>query len=114
MMQEVYEALESRDIVHPDGGCFARHSDPPEAGEEAIPPRGARCRRESDEDAFVLQLIQKLDCPVFLIINKIDLVLRSKLLPLIERFSAMHPFAEVIPISAQQERWSGYVAGEAG
>ena len=50
-----------------------------------------------------MQLIQKLDCPVFLVINKIDLVLRSKLLPLIERFSALHPFAEVIPISARKK-----------
>ncbi len=50
-----------------------------------------------------MQLIQKLDCPVFLVINKIDLVLRSKLLPLIERFSALHPFAEVIPISASKK-----------
>jgi GTP-binding protein Era len=38
-----------------------------------------------------MQLIQKLDCPVFLVINKIDLVLRAKLLPLIERFSALYP-----------------------
>ena len=48
-------------------------------------------------------LIQKLDCPVFLVINKIDLVLRSKLLPLIERFSALYPFTEVIPISARKK-----------
>jgi len=51
----------------------------------------------------VMQLIQKLDCPVFLVINKIDLVLRSKLLPLIERLSGLHPFAEVIPISARKK-----------
>src|ERR1700679_3336788 len=50
-----------------------------------------------------MQLIQKLDCPVFLVINKIDLVLRSKLLPLIERFSALYPFSEVIPISASKK-----------
>ena len=40
---------------------------------------------------------------MFLVINKIDLVLRAKLLPLIERFSALHPFAEVIPISARKK-----------
>ena len=98
MMQEVYEALESRDIVLLMVDA-SRHADPPEAGEK--PSR--RLEREQIEDAFVLQLIQKLDCPVFLIINKIDLVLRSKLLPLIERFSAMHPFAEVIPMSARKK-----------
>ena len=95
MMQEVYEALESRDIVILLVDA-ARYSEAPPPGKKPSP----RAERESSEDAFVLQLIQKLDCPVFLVINKIDLVLRSKLLPLIERFSALHPFAEVIPISA--------------
>jgi GTP-binding protein Era len=50
-----------------------------------------------------LLLIQKLDCPVFLVINKIDLVVRATLLPLIERFSALYSFAEVIPISARKK-----------
>jgi GTP-binding protein Era len=98
MMQEVYEALESRDIVilMVDAG---RYSEPPLPGKKL----SARAERESSEDAFVMQLIQKLDCPVFLVINKIDLVLRSKLLPLIERFTTMYHFAEVIPISATKK-----------
>ncbi len=97
MMQEVYEALESRDIVILMVDA-ARYSEPLPPGKKP----SARAERESSEDAFVLQLIQKLDCPVFLVINKIDLVLRSKLLPLIERLRALHPFAEVIPISASK------------
>jgi GTPase len=98
MMQEVYEALESRDIVILMVDA-SRYSDPPLPGKKQSP----RAERESSEDAFILQLIKKLDCPVFLVINKIDLVLRSKLLPLIERFSALYPFAEVIPISASKK-----------
>jgi GTP-binding protein Era len=94
MMQEVYEALESRDIVILLVDA-ARHSEPEN--------RSRRAEKESGEDAFVLQLIQKLDCPVFLVINKIDLVVRATLLPLIERFSALYPFAEVIPISARKK-----------
>jgi GTP-binding protein Era len=97
MMQEVYEALESRDIVLLMVDA-ARHS---EFRDEAN--HSKRAQREREEDAFVLQLIQKLDCPVFLVINKIDLVIRGKLLPVIERFSALHPFAEVIPISARKK-----------
>ena len=116
MMQEVYEALESRDIVLLMLDA-SRHSEPPEVSAPVVSAEGGatsgpvsprrkqspRAERESKEDAFVMQLIQKLDCPVFLVINKIDLVLRSKLLPLIERFSALHPFAEVIPISATKK-----------
>jgi GTP-binding protein Era len=98
MMQEVYEALESRDVV-------ILLVDAARLSEPALPGKklSARAERESTEDAFVMQLIRKLDCPVFLVINKIDLVLRSKLLPLIERFTAMYPFAEVIPISATKK-----------
>ena len=98
MMQEVYEALESRDIVILMVDA-ARYSEPPAPGKKL----SARAERERNEDEFVMQLIKKLECPVFLVLNKIDLVLRSKLLPLIERFSAMHPFAEVIPISASKK-----------
>ena len=98
MMQEVYEALESRDIVILMIDA-ARYTEPLAPGKKT----SARAERESSEDEFVLQLIQKLDCPVFLVINKIDLVLRSKLLPLIERFRALYPFAEVIPISAAKK-----------
>ena len=98
MMQEVYEALESRDIVILMVDA-ARYSAPAEEGKKRSP----RAERAASEDAFVLQLIGKLDCPVFLVINKIDLVLRSKLLPLIERLSALHSFAEVIPISASKK-----------
>jgi GTP-binding protein Era len=94
MMQEVYEALESRDIVILLVDA-ARHSEPEN--------RSRRAEKENVEDAFVLQLIQKLDCPVFLVINKIDLVVRATLLPLIERFSALYSFAEVIPISARKK-----------
>ncbi len=98
MMQEVYEALESRDIVILMVDA-ARYSEPLPPGKKP----SARAERESSEDEFVLQLIQKLDCPVFLVINKIDLVLRSKLLPLIDRFRAVYAFAEVIPISAAKK-----------
>ncbi len=54
------------------------------------------------EDEFVLGLVRKLDCPVFLVINKIDLIRREELLPLIERLMAEFKFAEVIPISARK------------
>ena len=57
---------------------------------------------EQSEDAFVFDLVRKLDCPVFLLINKIDLVPREKLLPMIAELSAQHAFAEVILLSAKK------------
>src|SRR5262249_7101688 len=36
-------------------------------------------------------------------INKVDLIQREKLLPLIQQLSSLHSFAEVIPISARKK-----------
>src|SRR4051812_46334281 len=51
-------------------------------------------------DQFVLDLVQGARSPVFLLLNKIDLLRKSKLLPLIDRHAQMGLFAEIIPISA--------------
>jgi GTP-binding protein Era len=40
---------------------------------------------------------------VFLVINKIDLIAKDRLLPLIQRLQALHKFAETIPISARKK-----------
>ncbi len=39
-------------------------------------------------------------CPVLLAVNKIDLLSPEKLLPVLDTFSGIHSFAEIIPISA--------------
>jgi GTPase len=51
-------------------------------------------------DRFVLDLVKNAPAPVFLILNKIDLIRKSKLLPMIQRFSESGTFAEIIPVSA--------------
>jgi GTPase len=99
MMQEVHDALEQRDIVLLMLDATRELRLPEEPAKES----GAKARSGvSSEDKFALELIRKLDCPVFLIINKIDLVEREKLLPLIARLSALHDFAAVVPISARK------------
>ncbi|HEV2276493.1 MAG TPA: GTPase Era, partial [Acidobacteriaceae bacterium] len=124
MMQQVYEALDHRDIVilmidaarqialterYPqDQEARLQNTEAaaPAVMIEEVRPRkalSARAARELSEDAFVMGLIRKLDCPVFLVINKIDLVPRDKLLPLIAQLSSLHAFAEVIPVSARKK-----------
>jgi len=44
--------------------------------------------------------LQALETPVFLIINKVDLIEKQKLLPLIEAGARRFPFKEIIPLSA--------------
>jgi GTP-binding protein Era len=52
---------------------------------------------ESDEAFKKLRSVQK---PVFLVINKIDLVNKALLLPIIDNYSKQFPFKEIFPISA--------------
>src|SRR4029077_18572377 len=57
------------------------------------------------EDAFVLDLAKKAGTPVFLLLNKIDLLAdKSKLLPLIAQFHTLHAFKEIVPISALKKK----------
>lgn len=54
-----------------------------------------------EEDETVLDALRDARAPVLLAINKIDQVEdKSRLLPHIERMSALHDFAEIIPVSA--------------
>jgi GTP-binding protein Era len=51
-------------------------------------------------DAFVLDLVKHVKAPVFLILNKIDLVRKPKLLPILARYQEMDRFAEIVPVCA--------------
>ena len=53
-------------------------------------------------DRFVLDMVERVATPSFLILNKIDALRdKSKLLPLIESYSETKKFTEIIPISAK-------------
>lgn len=53
-------------------------------------------------ERFALELIKNSSKPVFLLLNKVDLLKdKSALLPLIEQYSQEFQFAEIIPISAR-------------
>jgi len=57
-------------------------------------------RSWASEDEFLFGLIRGLDCPVFLVPTKVDLVRKDQLLPLIDALQKQHDFAQVIPVSA--------------
>ena len=58
-------------------------------------------RRLSPEDGFALQMAQQVGTPVFLLLNKIDLLGdKKKLLPIIAEHQTHHQFKEIIPLSA--------------
>ena len=110
MMQEVHDALETRDAVLflVDVTHRLPVAEKLKTSEEFAEARKVRTlgqhRRvlSKAEDDFALQLVRKLDCPVILVLNKIDALPKSALLPLIAHWTALHSFAEVIPISAKK------------
>ncbi len=79
MMEEVYSALEECDLI-----LFLIDI----------------TKKWGKGDEFSLELLKKYKKPKFLLINKIDLVKKSKALPIIEKFKEMNVFDEIIPISA--------------
>jgi len=82
MMQEVYDAVEGCDLLL----LIA----------DAAQKFGAG-------DQFALDLVKRSKLKTFLLLNKIDLIDKGKLLPIIEHYSALHSFAEVFPISATKK-----------
>ncbi|MDE1177873.1 MAG: GTPase Era [Edaphobacter sp.] len=101
MMQEVQDALESRDLV-----LFivdVTHRLPRTGETEDNSPSGAKRKLSASEDQFALSFVKKLNCPVVLVLNKIDAVSKAELLPLISHWSAQHNFTDVIPISAKKK-----------
>jgi len=51
-------------------------------------------------DRHLLGLVKDSATPVILALNKVDVVAKPRLLPIMERYSQEHPFVEIVPISA--------------
>ena len=79
MMREVHGALEGCDLIY--WICDAT-------------------KKLEPGDHMVLEMAKKSRTAVFLLLNKVDLLDKQKLLPVIEQFSELHTFREIIPISA--------------
>jgi GTPase len=52
-------------------------------------------------DQYVLDLMKRAPGPVFLVLNKIDLIKKTRLLPMIDRLRQEGSFKEIVPVSAQ-------------
>lgn len=51
-------------------------------------------------DQYIMDMLKELKTPVFLVLNKIDLVHPDSLMPAIESYQEYMDFAEIVPISA--------------
>jgi len=55
---------------------------------------------ETPDDLLILEELKGAKAPVFLLINKVDRVVKDLLLPLIDRFKDRLPLQEIVPLSA--------------
>jgi len=60
-------------------------------------------------DRFIIDSLAKIRTPVLLIINKVDLINKERLLPLMQEYSTLYSFAEIIPVSALKPDLGGLV-----
>jgi GTP-binding protein Era len=51
-------------------------------------------------DRYLLNLLKDVKTPAILALNKVDLIAKPKLLPIIDHYQRAHPFVEIVPISA--------------
>ncbi len=51
-------------------------------------------------DLFLIESLAQTEAPVILVINKIDLIEKKFLLPLIDKFRNLYDFREIFPVSA--------------
>lgn len=58
-------------------------------------------------DHFILNMLEKSDVPVILVLNKIDELSEAKLFKTIEENKDIYPFVEVVPISAKTKDNTG-------
>jgi GTPase len=56
--------------------------------------------KEGPGDRHLLGLVKDVSTPAILVLNKVDLIAKAKLLPIIDRYRHAHPFVEFVPISA--------------
>jgi len=79
MMDFVYSSLETADLI-----CLLIDA----------------TQKHGHGDEFVLDILKNVRTPVFLLINKVDIVKKGNILLIIDRYKDLHSFKEIIPISA--------------
>ena len=51
-------------------------------------------------DRYLLNLLKDVKTPTILALNKVDVIAKPKLLPVIDQYRREHPFVEIVPVSA--------------
>lgn len=65
-------------------------------------------------DLFIIEQLKKIKSPVILVINKIDLIRKDQILPLISKYNELMRFETVIPVSAMKNEGIDIIMDEIG
>ncbi|MCI5144083.1 MAG: GTPase Era [Candidatus Electrothrix sp. AR3] len=66
-----------------------------DASDMPVAPKRAEKRRNEYQG-----YLEQVHCPAVLALNKVDLLEREQLLPIIDWYSSLHPFTAIVPMSA--------------
>ena len=56
--------------------------------------------KQGPGDRYMLDLLKDVKTPTILALNKVDLVAKHRLLPILDHYQKAHPFVELVPLSA--------------
>src|SRR5688572_789816 len=98
MVDTALEAMREVDVVAlvVDASAYAKAP----AGPRRRPKSEGGSGKPGPGDRHLLTLLKDVKAPVILALNKVDLVAKPKLLPILEQYSRAHPFVELVPLSA--------------
>ncbi|MBU2701507.1 GTP-binding protein Era [Sporomusaceae bacterium BoRhaA] len=52
---------------------------------------------------YIIEHLKEIKTPVFLVVNKIDLISKTALLPIISSYQTQYPFQAIVPVSAKDK-----------
>jgi GTP-binding protein Era len=65
-----------------------------------------------ERQSKAVEYLDGTNCPAILVLNKIDLLDKEKLLPMIQAYQKMYPFAAIMPISAKHNSGTDLLINE--
>jgi GTP-binding protein Era len=57
-------------------------------------------KKEKEKNREMMEQMEGVAAPVILVLNKVDLLVKERLLPMIKRYAELYPFHAVLPLSA--------------
>lgn len=69
-------------------------------------------KKQKEKESELLSFMDKINSPAIMVLNKIDLIDRKNVLPMIESYTKLFPFKAVIPLSALKGDGAGNLLDE--